>query len=289
MESTASTEQEAHLIVALYKFFPFADYQQKRDAIEQVFRKHQLLGTLLVAEEGINGTFAGSHEGIHATLAELKKLCGIDELECKFSTAEKHPFRTLRVRLKNEIVTIGDPNVKPRERVGTYVEPAEWNALIADPEVLVLDTRNDYEVRLGTFEGAVDPQIATFRAFSEYAEHEIERLKTKKVAMFCTGGIRCEKASSLLLQKGVTEVFHLRGGILRYFEEVPAEESTFRGDCYVFDKRIAVNHKLKPAPYMQCRCGMPIREEDKKERYLEGVHCRFCLKTVIQEFPQEAE
>lgn len=221
---------------------------------------------------------AGSREGIDKVLAFLREDARLADLEHKESYCEDLPFKRLRVRLKREIITLGDASIDPLEEVGEYVDAKDWNTLISDPDVVLVDTRNDFEVGLGTFQGAIDPDTASFRNFPEYVKKNLDPKKHKKVAMFCTGGIRCEKASSYMLREGFEKVYHLRGGILKYLEEVPEEESMWEGECYVFDERVSVNHDLAPGTFSACHgCGRPLSEKDvASELYEPGVTCPRC-------------
>ncbi|THF88604.1 rhodanese-related sulfurtransferase [Deinococcus sp. KSM4-11] len=269
-------ESAPFIVAALYQFHEVLDPAALRERLLALGRAHALCGTLIVAPEGINGTVAGSREGIDAVKAVLVEL-GFGNLEFKESTASVQPFRRFKVRLKAEIVTFGVP-VAPREQVGTYVRAAEWNALLADPDVIVIDTRNRYEVKAGAFRGAVNPQIDSFREFPTWLDEHAGELDGRRVAMYCTGGIRCEKSTSLLLQRGFTDVFHLQGGILRYLEEVPQEASRWDGECFVFDGRVTVGHGVKEGSAVMCHsCGWPLdaRELDDA-RYEEGVSCAHC-------------
>ena len=238
----------------------------------------QVRGTILLAQEGLNATLAGSRQGIDAVLAYLRADPRLANLEAKESLAATQPFDRMKVKLKREIVTLGVPGIDPSHRVGTYVSPTEWNQLIADPEVTLIDTRNDYEVAIGTFEGATDPHLATFRQFPDYVQQRLDPTQHKKVAMFCTGGIRCEKASALLLQQGFEQVYHLQGGILKYLEEVPADQSLWQGECFVFDQRVAVRQGLEPGSYDMCLgCGRPISAQDQASPlYRPGECCPHC-------------
>jgi UPF0176 protein len=236
-------------VAAFYQFAALPDFRELREPLRAFCADLTLKGSILLAAEGINGTVAGSDDGIDALIAELQQgaLFGgrLDRLELKFSRATAMPFGRMKVRLKKEIVTLGDAHADPTRQVGIYVEPRDWNALIASPETIVIDTRNSFEVAMGTFEGALDPDIASFGQFGKFAARALDRAKHRKIAMFCTGGIRCEKASSLLLAQGFAEVYHLKGGILRYLEEVPETESRWRGECFVFDDRVALGHGLR--------------------------------------------
>jgi UPF0176 protein len=236
-------------VAALYQFAALPDFRALREPLRALCSGLGLKGSVLLAHEGINGTVAGTVDGIDAFIAELQHgpLFGgrLDNLELKFSEAAQMPFQRLKVRLKKEIVTLGDNTVDPTRRVGTYVDAADWNALIASPDTLLLDTRNAFEVAMGTFKGALDPKIASFGQFKDFAARHLDPTKHRRIAMFCTGGIRCEKASAYLLAQGFAEVYHLKGGILRYLEEMPAQDSRWRGECFVFDERVALGHGLR--------------------------------------------
>jgi UPF0176 protein len=236
-------------VAALYQFAALPDFRELREPLRALCVSLGLKGSILLAAEGINGTVAGSDEGIDALVEELQrgKLFGgrLDRLELKFSRAATMPFGRMKVRLKKEIVTLGVPSADPTRQVGIYVEPAEWNELIVSPDTLLIDTRNAFEVAMGTFEGALDPEIASFGQFKDFVAARLDPAKHKRIAMFCTGGIRCEKASALLLAQGFAEVYHLKGGILKYLEQVPETESRWRGECFVFDERVALGHGLR--------------------------------------------
>jgi UPF0176 protein len=236
-------------VAALYQFAALPDFRELREPLRVLCAGLGLKGSILLAAEGLNGTVAGHDDGIDALVAELREgaLFGgrLDHLELKFSRADTMPFGRMKVRLKKEIVTLGDPTADPTRQVGTYVDPVDWNALISSPDTLLIDTRNAFEVAIGTFEGALDPGIASFGQFKNFVAQQLDPAKHKKIAMFCTGGIRCEKASSLLLAEGFAEVYHLKGGILKYLEEVPEPESRWRGECFVFDERVALGHGLR--------------------------------------------
>jgi UPF0176 protein len=236
-------------VAALYQFAALPDFQELREPLRALAAGLGIKGSVLLAHEGINGTVAGSDGGIDAFVGELQHgpLFGgrLDNLELKFSSASEMPFQRLKIRLKKEIVTLGDTAADPTQRVGTYVEPSDWNELISAPDTLVIDTRNAFEVAMGTFEGAIDPGIKSFGQFKEFAAEKLDPTKHRKIAMFCTGGIRCEKASAYLLAQGFDEVYHLKGGILRYLEGVPEQESRWRGECFVFDERVALGHGLR--------------------------------------------
>ncbi|MEL7211379.1 MAG: rhodanese-related sulfurtransferase [Pseudomonadota bacterium] len=268
-----------YTIAALYHFTRFDDPAALRPGLLEATAEHGITGTLLLAREGINGTIAGSRAGIDAILGVIRALPGCADLEWKESTAAEPPFGRMKVRLKKEIVTMGQPDVDPTAAVGRYVEPAEWNDLIAAPDVAVIDTRNDYEVAIGTFDGAIDPETKSFGEFPAWWEANKDRFHNKRVAMFCTGGIRCEKSTNYLMSQGVDEVFHLKGGILKYLEEVPAGESAWQGECFVFDGRVSVGHGLEEGPHVLCHaCRRPLLPEDTtRAAYEPGVSCHHCI------------
>lgn len=272
------------VVAALYKFAPLPDFEKLRTPLAKVCGEHGVMGTLLLAREGINGTIAGTRSGIDAVLGYLRADDRLADLEHKESQAGKMPFLRMKVRLKQEIVTLGVPGVDPTSRVGTYVQPEDWNELISNPEVLVIDTRNDYEVGIGSFEGATDPKTATFRQFPKYVKDNLDPRKHRKVAMFCTGGIRCEKASSFMLGEGFDEVYHLKGGILKYLETVPESESLWNGECFVFDDRVAVTHGLEEGSYSECRsCRAPLSVSDRNSPlYERGISCPFCYHELTE-------
>ena len=266
------------VVAALYQFAPLPDCAELREPLLVVAAQAGVCGTLLLAPEGINGTIAGSREGIDAVLAHLRADPRLSQLEHKESWAATQPFNRLKVKLKSEIVTMGVPGIDPLASAGTYVEPEDWNALISDPEVLVIDTRNDYEVEIGQFEGAQNPQTSSFRDFPAYVDKTLAGDKQRKVAMYCTGGIRCEKSTALLREQGFEHVFHLRGGILKYLETVPQDESLWQGECFVFDDRVAVRHGLELGSYGQCYgCRYPVSDADRQQPgYEAGVSCARC-------------
>ena len=268
-----------YTIAALYHFTRFEDPAELRGPLLDLCLAQGVTGSLLLAQEGINGTIAGSRAGIDAALAHIRALPGCADLEWKESSATDQPFGRMKVRLKKEIVTMGQPDVDPRAQVGHYVDPADWNALIRSEDVAVIDTRNDYEVAIGTFEGAVDPQTASFRDFPAWWEANKDRFHNKRIAMFCTGGIRCEKSTNYLLGQGVEDVYHLKGGILKYLEEVPEDDSTWQGECFVFDGRVSVGHGLKEGPHELCHaCRRPILPRDREHpSYEHGVSCHHCI------------
>ncbi|WP_299842263.1 rhodanese-related sulfurtransferase [uncultured Paracoccus sp.] len=265
-------------VAALYHFTRFDDPSALRAPLLDACMAAGIRGTLLLAREGINGTIAGTREGIDAALTQIRALPGCAALEWKESTASEMPFGRMKVRLKSEIVTMGQPQVDPRTGTGHYVEAADWNALIAAPDVAVIDTRNDYEVQIGTFQGAVDPGTQSFRDFPAWWEANAHRFEGKRIAMFCTGGIRCEKSTNFLRGQGVEEVFHLKGGILKYLEEVPEAESLWQGECFVFDQRVSLGHGLRQGPHVLCHaCRRPLAPEDlTRPDYEEGVACHRC-------------
>ncbi len=266
------------VVCALYHFVILEDFENLRDPLHNVMEDNNVKGTLLLAKEGINGTIAGTREGVDAVLTWLRKDPRLAKLDTKESFDTEVPFYRTRVKLKKEIVTMGIDTIDPNHIVGTYVKPSEWNDLISDPDVILIDTRNEYEVEIGTFKNAVNPSTETFREFPQYAEKNLDPKKHKKVAMFCTGGIRCEKSTAYLKSQGFNEVYHLEGGILKYLEEVPEENSLWEGECFVFDNRVSVNHDLEKGSYDQCHaCRMPITEDDKDhEHFLHGVSCHHC-------------
>ncbi|WP_413991137.1 rhodanese-related sulfurtransferase [Labrys okinawensis] len=271
-------------IAAFYHFARLPDSAALREPLAKLTCSLGIKGIILLAPEGINGTVGGSPEAMAAFHPRLREITGLTAIEHKTSFADEMPFLRMKVRLKEEIVTIGDASVDPTERVGAYVEPWDWNALIADPEVLVIDTRNDFEVRIGSFQGAVDPHTKTFGDFPAYVRNNLDPGRHRKVAMFCTGGIRCEKATSLMLREGFEEVYHLKGGVLKYLEEIPAEESLWQGACFVFDKRVAVGHGLSVEDYQLCHgCLSPLNAEERRSpEYEEGVSCPYCAPMLTE-------
>lgn len=267
------------VIAALYHFAPLPDFRDLREPLRARCEELGIRGTLLLAEEGINGTVSGSRAAIDGLLARLRADPRLAGLEHKESVSDRHPFRRLKIKLKKEIVTLGVPGVDPGRVVGTYVEPEDWNALIADPDVLVIDTRNDYEVAIGSFRHAVDPKTRSFREFPAYVREHLDPDRHRKVAMFCTGGIRCEKASSFMRTEGFPEVYHLRGGILKYLECVRPEDSLWEGECFVFDHRVGITHGLGEGRAEMCfGCGHPVTPEERSlPAYEEGVSCPHCV------------
>jgi UPF0176 protein len=265
-------------VAALYRFCRLDDHESLRAPLAAFCCGQGIKGTLLLASEGINGTVAGRPEAISALIERLEAIPQLSGLDVKYSSAREMPFHRMKVRLKREIVTMGVDGIDPTASAGTHVEPSGWNALIADPDTVVIDTRNDYEVRLGSFAGAVDPQTRSFRDFPAWARQHREELNGRKVAMFCTGGIRCEKATAYVKSLGVDQVFHLKGGILKYLEDVPEGESLWRGECFVFDERVAVTHGLAEGEAELCRaCRMPVTPEERKSpKFREGISCERC-------------
>lgn len=284
--------EEGHPIVvaALYKFVRLEDFVDLQPKVKAFLADNGITGTILLAAEGINGTIAGSREGMDAALAFLRSDLRLADLEHKESYCSRMPFYRLKVKLKKEIVTLGQPDIDPTQLVGTYVQPKDWNALIQDPSVILIDTRNDYEFAIGTFQGAIDPKTTNFRDFPKYVEDNLNPEEHPKVAMFCTGGIRCEKASAYMLKKGFKEVYHLKGGILKYIEEVKPEDSLWQGECFVFDNRVSVKEGLQEGDYDQCYgCRNPISEEDKQSKfYRRGVHCPHCYEKATPEGRERA-
>ncbi len=273
------------LIATFYKFVHLPDFVEKQPLLLAYCQKQNVKGTILLAEEGINGTIAGSDNDVNSVLSFLRSDPRLADLEHKQSCAESEPFERLKVKLKKEIVTLGLAEVDPSQQVGIYVSPKDWNALISDPEVVVIDTRNNYEVSIGTFANAENPQTESFRQFPEYVRNHLDPTKHKKVALFCTGGIRCEKASSFMLSQGFAEVYHLQGGILKYLEQVPTKESLWQGECFVFDERVAVRDALEAGTYKMCRsCGHPISEVSKTSpMYKEGISCPHCFDSLTED------
>lgn len=268
------------LVAALYRFAALEDLPALKEALDQLCDSAETKGTLLLAPEGINGTIAGTPEGVEAVLGHIRRLPDCAALDVKYSKAGTMPFHRMKVRVKKEIVTMGQPGVDPARDAGAYVPPERWNALISDPDTVVIDTRNDYEVRIGSFGGAVDPGTASFSDFPAwFRDHRDSLLAGKsKVAMFCTGGIRCEKATAFLKSEGVEQVFHLEGGILRYLEMVAEEDSLWEGECFVFDQRVAVGHGLSEGSHSLCfGCRMPVSPDQRlSPLYREGVSCPAC-------------
>jgi len=271
-----------HQIAALYKFVRIEDRDAFREVLKDKCSEHELCGSFLVAYEGLNGTIGGTESQLMSFLEWLRSDQRFTEIDIKFSHSAFKPFRRMKVRLKNEIVTMGVEGTDPTKIVGTYIEPEAWNDLIADPEVILIDTRNDYEVGVGKFKGAINPKTKDFREFPQFVAENLDPKKTPKVAMYCTGGIRCEKASSLLKEKGFKEVFHLHGGILNYIEKIPEAQSSWEGDCFVFDRRVTVNHQLEPGEYTICGgCDRLLTAEDQQSPHYDfGIHCSECYTQI---------
>ena len=278
-----------YLTAALYKFVSLPNYIALRGNIHAACEAHHIKGTILLASEGINGTIAGLPDDVHNVLHFLRSDPQFNgafaDLEHKESYADTHPFYRMKVKLKKEIVTLGVQGVSPTKKVGKYVKPEDWNALISDPNVILIDTRNDYEVDIGTFKGAIDPRTTTFREFPAYVAKTLDKTKHKKVAMFCTGGIRCEKASSYMMDQGFDEVYHLQGGILKYLENIAEKDSLWQGECFVFDQRVAVKHGLQVGDYDQCyACRHPLSpEEMQSEQYTPGISCPHCYDKTSEQ------
>ena len=276
--------QDAYLTTAMYHFVSLPRFEMLREPLLNFCLSREIKGTLLLANEGINGTLAGPEKSILELLHYLKTdpifESNFQSLAHKESWSDKHPFYRMKVKLKKEIVTLGVPGVSPTKIVGQYVKPQDWNSIISDPEVVLIDTRNDYEYAIGTFKNAINPKTTTFREFPNFIKTHFDPKKHKKVAMFCTGGIRCEKASSFMLSEGFDEVYHLEGGILKYLEEVSPKESLWQGECFVFDQRVAIKHGLEVGDYDQCyACRYPLSHEDiKSKKYVPGISCPYCYK-----------
>ena len=281
--------EENKLIAAFYKFVDWNNLNRKKSEIEELCLKNNIVGTILLANEGINGTIAGSEESILAVIKGLKDDPLLLDIEPKFSKAEGEIFKRMKVRLKKEIVSMGKENIRPTNLKGKSVKTDDWNELISDPKTLVIDTRNQYECAIGTFKGSLDPKTKSFRDFPEWSKNNLKALMKKeektKVAMFCTGGIRCEKASSYLLEEGIEEVYQLEGGILKYLENISSDESLWEGECFVFDERVSIQHGLVEGNYSMCHaCRMPIDDDDmKSKKYSEGISCPHCYATHSEE------
>jgi len=287
-DQPVSNKKPLYLTAAFYKFVDLPDFEMRRDPILAFCESQNIKGIILLAREGINSTISGEEENIRAVLNFLKADPAFKDLEHKESWTHIKPFRRMKVRLKKEIVTFGVPQLNPNITTGTYVKPEDWNALIQDPNVVVIDTRNDYEVELGTFEGAIDPKIKKFTDLAAWVKEApalTNSTKKPKVAMFCTGGIRCEKSTAYMKSIGYDDVYHLEGGILKYLETIPAEKSLWRGECFVFDERVTVDHSLQPGQYHLCRvCRQPITNKDEHSNKFElGVSCDHCFDTTTEE------
>jgi len=279
------SDQSQIVVCALYKFVTLEKFQDLRQPLLKVMEYNNIRGTLLLAQEGINGTVASSREGINALMTWFEKDQRLTNIVTKESFESSNPFYRTKVKLKKEIVTMGVEGIDPKQVVGTYVKPKDWNALISDPDVVLVDTRNDYEVKVGTFAGALDPETTTFREFPQYVSDNLDPKTNKKVAMFCTGGIRCEKSTAYLKEQGFEEVYHLQGGILKYLETVPEEESLWQGECFVFDQRVGVKHGLAVGEYDQCyACRMPLSQEEMKSvQYTAGISCPHCYDKTSEQ------
>ncbi len=273
------------VVCALYKFVTLESFQTLRQPLLDVMDANQVRGTLLLAYEGINGTIAGSRNAIDKVLEWLRSDPRLTDIDHKESFTDNIPFNRAKVKLKKEIVTMGVQGIDPKRIVGTYVNPKDWNALISDPDVILVDTRNDYEFKVGTFKNAINPNTVSFREFPRFVSENLHPEKHKKVAMFCTGGIRCEKSTAYLKEQGFHEVYHLKGGILKYLEEVPAEDTLWEGECFVFDERVTVNLDLKKGKYNQCNaCRLPITEADQtSDKYIQGVSCPYCYDKITED------
>lgn len=281
-----NTSKQQIVVSALYHFVQLNDYEDMRKPLYDYLVENHIKGTILLAKEGINGTIAGTQDAIDRLHAHLRADPRLENLRTKESYDDSMPFYRTRVKLKKEIVTMGVQDLDPNHIVGTYVKPEDWNELISDPEVMLIDTRNEYEVAIGTFKNAINPKTETFRQFPEYVKKNMDPKKHKKVAMFCTGGIRCEKSTAYLKTQGFEEVYHLQGGILKYLENVAEDKTMWDGECFVFDNRVSVDHQLNKGSYDQCHaCRLPITEQDKaSEKYIQGVSCPTCYdkKTASQ-------
>jgi len=275
------------LVAALYKFVEINDLLSLQDNLYNICEENNIMGTILIANEGINGTISGKHNEIKETISSLTSDNRFSNIEIKYSSTDKQPFHRMKVRLKKEIVTIGLPEINPNKKVGTYVRPEDWNELISDPNVIVIDTRNKYETKIGSFQNALDPETSSFREFPDWVKKfkNSEDNTNKKIAMFCTGGIRCEKASSLMKEEGFEDVYHLQGGILKYLETVDKENSLWNGECFVFDQRVCLTDELEVGSYKMCfACRMPITEEEmQNEKYIEGISCIYCYDKTTEE------
>lgn len=272
-------------VAALYRFVEIKDVPATQAALKEVCLENGACGTILIAPEGINGTFAAMPEALDRIIDWLDKTLEVSKGELKYSTATEKPFLRMKVRQKKEIITMRAPEANPNKTVGTYLTPQEWNELLEDPEVVLLDTRNKYETACGVFEGAIDPEIDKFTEFKDYVQDNLDPAKHKKIAMYCTGGIRCEKASSYMMAHGFDEVYHLHGGILKYLGTIPADQSKWEGSCFVFDKRVAIDHGLKESPHKLCYgCRMPLSEEETQlPSYELGVSCLHCHDNLTEE------
>ena len=281
------TNKNEILVAALYKFVEIDDLLSLQSDLHEICEKNNIMGTILIANEGINGTISGKTNEINQTISLLKSDKRFTNIEIKYSSTDKQPFHRMKVRLKKEIVTIGLPEINPNKKVGTYVKPEDWNDLISDPNVVVIDTRNKYETKIGSFQNALDPETSSFREFPDWVKKfkSSKENANKKIAMFCTGGIRCEKASSLMKEEGFEDVYHLQGGILKYLEIIDKENSLWNGECFVFDQRVCLTDELEVGSYKMCfACRMPITEEEmQNEKYIEGISCIYCYDKTTKE------
>ena len=280
-------KNESLKYATLYSFNIINNPERRKQSLLRVCKDKKILGTILIAKEGINGTIAGSHESIDTIIQYLKNWQEIDNIEVKFSYSSQNGFYRMKVKVKKEIVTMGKPSINPSNTKGTYVEPENWNKLISEDNVVVVDTRNTYETGVGKFNGSIDPKTKTFREFPRWADQFTTNKLNKniKIAMYCTGGIRCEKATAYLKEKGFNNVFHLKGGILKYLETIPENESQWEGECFVFDQRVTVNHNLEKGAYSQCfGCKMPLsKKEVEDEKYIKGVTCHYCFDSLTKD------
>ena len=280
-------EKNEILVAALYKFVEINDLLSLQDNLYNICEENNIMGTILIADEGINGTISGKHNEIKETISSLTSDERFSNIEIKYSSTDKQPFHRMKVRLKKEIVTIGLPEINPNRKAGKYVKPEDWNKLISDPNVVVIDTRNKYETKIGSFQNALDPETSSFREFPDWVKKfkNSEDNTNKKIAMFCTGGIRCEKASSLMKEEGFEDVYHLQGGILKYLETIDKENSLWNGECFVFDQRVCLTDELEVGSYKMCfACRMPITEEEmQNEKYIEGISCIYCYDKTTEE------
>ena len=281
------TNKNEILVAALYKFVEIDDLLSLQSNLYEICEKNNIMGTILIANEGINGTISGKTNEINQTISLLKSDKRFTNIEIKYSSTDKQPFHRMKVRLKKEIVTIGLPEINPNNKVGTYVKPDDWNDLISDPNVVVIDARNKYETKIGSFQNALDPETSSFREFPDWVKKfkSSKENANKKIAMFCTGGIRCEKASSLMKEEGFEDVYHLQGGILKYLETIDRENSLWNGECFVFDQRVCLTDELEVGSYKMCfACRMPITEEEmQNEKYIEGISCIYCYDKTTKE------
>ena len=281
------TNKNEILVAALYKFVEIDDLLSLQSNLYEICEKNNIMGTILIANEGINGTISGKTNEINQTISLLKSDKRFTNIEIKYSSTDKQPFHRMKVRLKKEIVTIGLPEINPNKKVGTYVKPDDWNDLISDPNVVVIDTRNKYETKIGSFQNALDPETSSFREFPDWVKKfkSSKENANKKIAMFCTGGIRCEKASSLMKEEGFEDVYHLQGGILKYLETIDKENSLWNGECFVFALRVCLTDELEVGSYKMCfACRMPITEEEmQNEKYIEGISCIYCYDKTTKE------